>query len=829
MPNLGADSDGDEMPPLVNDDSEDENEVKHKAARTTYVRPTPKTAAGGPPRRTTPASGNGDRGGSVEQQDLGDPLTYLVSLCDGLGAAMVAVSQKTSRLQGFLCEKKDHLRDFTAKKWPQFDSCARIEQVDVEDLAKRIAAVAPDIVLLVAGTPCQPLSGLATDPKGFEDERTAPILHFVRIRDGLNKILADTGVEFKWMLEEVASMSEPHREQLSAVLGCSPVLFHSADFGHIHRPRLYWGLDLEAVIRHRASRPHVDILPAGTVAKGLCVVRWCGGAQPSTWEPHDGYEWRHRGECGTRGMVTPGTGYAPQFPQGRFLSLTTAYNHPADRPPRGREDPHVFQRFLDDERLQPLYTYVKGNMVWKGDVGRALSAEEGEELMGFPAGYTEQLDPPKGTKKEVARRHAIGNSFHVPSIVLMLALLVCPHAPRAAASASAAAAAQWAGNEGMHRVINTTAAPQQPHSTQGTIWDTSWRGGDGDGRTSTSILGDALALFPAEFLGERVETWAKVDRAMAAIKKIDVRPLTAFEAYLRSVGAPSSATGPDIQALWSKSPMHAAAQRQHRPSVAAAAMPSLVEGGNGPEAHLAGACCVEHPFARDPEIELDLAFVIDAYAHRGEQVARIREQRMRLLRRIAAALRELDDYARAQRTLSVPGAPGVAPVMAAFVVELLKWPDKDLPRKLVYGFELSGDIAPAGIYRPIEAKTVGHPVQLQDNETLLGPAADKYVRELETNTAITAKTAIIWELTMQEVAEGLADEPQDKEYFNRKYGVGGWRPQVRHALEQRGRWRPIDDGRRSHSNAMAWVFESLVCVPGEFIVILIRALIAAIV
>ena len=235
MPILGADSDDDEMPPLESDGSEDENEVRHKAARTSSlrrnqppvrysaagsttspapepascsglrgrvenqpcakndVRPKPKTAAGGPPRRTTPASGKGDSGGSVEQQDLGDPLTYLVSLCDGLGAAMVAVSQKTSRLQGFLCEKKEHLREFTAKKWPQFDSCARIEQVDVEDLAKRIAAVDPDIVLLVAGTPCQPLSGLATDPKGFEDERTAPILHFVRIRDGLDKILAGTG------------------------------------------------------------------------------------------------------------------------------------------------------------------------------------------------------------------------------------------------------------------------------------------------------------------------------------------------------------------------------------------------------------------------------------------------------------------------------------------------------------------------------------------------------------------------------------------------------------------------------------------------------------
>ena len=99
------------------------------------------------------------------------------------------------------------------------------------------------------------------------------------------------------------------------------------------------------------------------------------------------------------------------------MTLTTAWNHPADRPPGGRDDPHVYQRFLDDDRLQPLYTYVRDNMVWKDGAGRALQADEAETLMGFPAAYTRDLLPPKGTTRDVARRHAIGNSFHVPSII----------------------------------------------------------------------------------------------------------------------------------------------------------------------------------------------------------------------------------------------------------------------------------------------------------------------------------------------------------------------------------------------------------------------------
>ena len=155
-------------------------------------------------------------------------------------------------------------------------------------------------------------------------------------------------------------MSKDYREQLSAMLGCEPVLLNAADFGWVHRVRLYWGLPIERLRSHG----HMQFLPKGTAAEGLAVIRYTGPPQPATWQPDSGYVWKHREEAGRRALVPPGTKYGPTYPDGRFLAFTTSFPHPADRPPRTvPDDTHVMDRFLTDGRSQPLYTYVRGNCV----------------------------------------------------------------------------------------------------------------------------------------------------------------------------------------------------------------------------------------------------------------------------------------------------------------------------------------------------------------------------------------------------------------------------------------------------------------------------------
>ena len=355
-----------------------------------------------------------------------NPTVYIVGVCDGIGAIYVAARNKGADIQGTTCEAKNNLREFVQRKWPNLKAVAEVKDLQVDDIVQDICATSPDLVLLVGGPPCQPFTELATDPQGWSDPRSEPIVHFKRIRDGMREKLRAIGIDFAWLMEEVASMTKEFRDQISAFLDCQPVLLHAADFGWIHRPRLYWGLPVAELCARPRPMPTIDILAPGTAAKDLCVIRYTGPPIPRQWQPEDGFEWTHRKECGTRAKPIAGTGYSPAYPAGRFLTLTTAFPHPADRPPKVQNDRHVYQRFMDDHRMQPLYTYVRGNMLWKGTESRPLNERESEQLMGFPPDYTEELAPEQGQSARTARRHALGNTFHIPSIMVLLALLICP-------------------------------------------------------------------------------------------------------------------------------------------------------------------------------------------------------------------------------------------------------------------------------------------------------------------------------------------------------------------------------------------------------------------
>ena len=122
----------------------------------------------------------------------------------------------------------------------------------------------------------------------------------------------------------------------------------------------------------------------------------------------------------------PGAGDRPTYPDGRFLPLPILSTQPADRPPRGGQDLYAYRRLLDDQRRQPPETYVRGNMFWKGSQAHPLSADERENLLGFPADDARELQPTAGQHLEYARRHAIGKTRHVSSLALILSLVVCP-------------------------------------------------------------------------------------------------------------------------------------------------------------------------------------------------------------------------------------------------------------------------------------------------------------------------------------------------------------------------------------------------------------------
>jgi hypothetical protein len=455
-------------------------------------------------------------------------------------------------------------------------------------------------------------------------------------------------------------------------------------------------------------------------------------------------------------------------------------------------------------------------MVWDGDQGRALAPEEAEELMGLPRGYTQEIPATSKGGANMARRHAIGNGFHIPSIILLLSLLVSPHT-------ATSSLAQRSG--ALHSQEGRQAGQQQwaERHSKGTIWDDE-RLGQLPTRLADALLDEALGLFPASLFRAPPAPEGAVRRARESLRHIDLRLFDNFGLYLTETGAPPTATGPDLQALWAKSPAHAAAGKQHRPSAAAAAMPSLVEEGLGPQQHQEKAQEVAHPFQEDAPIERNLLFAIIATARLGPTVKTRRKRRMKLLRQISEALKELDDHAKAQRHVRVATAPGLAPMMVAYMVVLLAWPDRELPRKLVYGFEIAKLLASSHIYRPIEAKAIGAKVALEEGEELLGSHAATFVDNLTRTMQPSDMARTVWGLTMEEVELGLADPPRPRSYFDERYGRGGWRPLPRHAIWQQNKWRPIDDGRKAHTNALGYLSEAIVCIPSELLILVAKRL-----
>ena len=745
-----------------------------------------------------------------------DPKLYVISVCDGIGGGLVAANEFVGEVNGLACEREDNLREFVAGKWPKIKSSKCIEDLKAENLKKDIEDSGATVLLLVGGPPCQSFTCLATGPKGFADERSAPLRQFVRLKDELTAMCTSMNIRFVWLMEEVASMSLQHREEISAMLGAEPVLLHAADFGLIHRARLYWGLDLQTLLSPESKlreMKKVELYPPGKVAEGLHVVRWCGPPVPENWKPEDGFEWRYRAEHGTTACTPPGTKFAPAYPAGRMSALTTVFPHPADRPPRGRNDPDVYQRFIDDERRRPLFQYAKGNMLWKGNQARPTTPEESEEVMGFPRGYTEGLKAPKGKCSKDARQGALGNSFHVPSIVLLLALLFNPLAPVEAAGASSFLRTR--------RPDRRSQDEWEAAHANGTVWEEGRERGKVDGR---KLMTEAVELFEPGMIGS--EMGEHVNKAAMKLDALPLASILNFEDFLEHTGAPPTATGPDIQALWCKSPMHAAVGKQHRPSVAQMAQERMIPRGVGPERHAELASQLAHPFAADAPIERDLRFAVEANVRIGLNIRRCRRRRLRVLEKIAAATAELDEHLRSRRPVSLDGVPGPAPMLVAVMVTLLRWPDRKLPQCLATGFGLAGEIIPADIYRPCIPKQVGAPVDLPLGTTLSGPTAASFVDELEADRRPHPQAQIIYDLTLAEVAEGLAEPPTDRAGMDKRFGFGGWRPLPRHVIWQAGKWRPIDDGKRSLTNAMTTVSESLVCIPPEFLLLVIRAFVS---
>ena len=122
-------------------------------------------------------------------------------------------------------------------------------------------------------------------------------------------------------------------------------------------------------------------------------------------------------------------------------------------------------------------------MLWHNDAAVPLPVEDAEELMEFRRGYTASSRPPKGDARRTARRHALGNTIHVPSVVLLISLLMVPAARAADSSRKKVAPNKGTAASGADDSAAKPGRPRMPSAQFGTR-QSSTRGPVGPRRTN---------------------------------------------------------------------------------------------------------------------------------------------------------------------------------------------------------------------------------------------------------------------------------------------------------------------------------------------------------
>ena len=180
---------------------------------------------------------------------------------------------------------------------------------------------------------------------------------------------------------------------INQVLGITPTLIEAHNLTWVRRPRLYWcswpikPSSKELLVDHGSYKHWIfpDV-------KG----------PPGTWV-EDG--WIHTG-----GQPLP--------------TFTRAL--PRSRPPQnpaGLETASLEaqQRWVTDSYRFQVYQYEDNHLLWQGDQWRLPSLLERERLMGFDEQYISGMLPPKMSQHMAFNLGCslIGNTFHVPSLVML--------------------------------------------------------------------------------------------------------------------------------------------------------------------------------------------------------------------------------------------------------------------------------------------------------------------------------------------------------------------------------------------------------------------------
>lgn len=154
----------------------------------------------------------------------------ILSLFDGISCARVALERTGFRVTNYYASEIDkYAVEISRKNYPDQHQVGDVKDLFTE---RHRIPIAPDIDLLIGGSPCQDLSIAKKDRKGLDGERSGLFWEYVRI---LNEVKPKY-----FILENVASMPKEAKQIITENLGVEPIMINASLVSAQNRKRLFW-------------------------------------------------------------------------------------------------------------------------------------------------------------------------------------------------------------------------------------------------------------------------------------------------------------------------------------------------------------------------------------------------------------------------------------------------------------------------------------------------------------------------------------------------------------------------------------------------------------
>ncbi|CAE7513615.1 DNMT3B [Symbiodinium sp. CCMP2592] len=709
----------------------------------------------------------------------------VISLFDGIGALLVALMCMGAVFSAIAVEADSSLTQAVSMCFGNVFFQHDAEHFDTSVLRSLLHEGGYTAILVAGGSPCQDVSQLNRDRAGLSSRRTQLYQCIPRVAKLCQELVAELSLDIPvlQLLENVANTPRSFQAAVSREMHGPPLHVHAGSFGWCRRSRCFWGC-----VGDRA----LAALSEPRLSHG---VSWAsrGDSKHLVWAGKKPLPAKVHFQDAFAPTFVPAEVIASGVDASPFPTFTQEFPHQIDSDARASQA--AVSRFKQDQGRFPVHTYESHALLWKGDQWRQPTASEKAAMMCIPSSLLSALAFCLEAKPEVAERRkasAVGNSFHVPSIMLALILLF-QLVPQACA---------------IPTVRYCAMEERLRHQCQGTVWQ-------------PGLVDSFPGLLSASDVSLRLtELFADVDVELPAMPITpDVeRALKRLQVYtvdriLRDL--PISEMGPEWAQQKAAGESAAALGIQKGAKLHRHAIAALIPESIGKNTHAVLSTSLQSPFQTSSVLDDDARFSVRAMVALGPFIRTWRRKQLRALLCLDKALDKLNKTLVAAMHPSVSAvASDKKPATMAALAVMLRWPDVTLGLRFVRGFGLLGFIESPSLFReivPTFPPVVGLPA-------LTGEHAQLMCAKLHANLPQAEFAREVKQFVLQEISEGIAEGPFTEAELHARFGRFQWAPMRRFMHQQScGKLRPIDDGRSGGHNACAVATETIFTSSPDFV------------